>query len=110
MARTKPSQNLKGELKMNLSSLEWWFRTPKELIPKMGCFWGLVAILGKFIIAFGALGLVFGAITVVTSTTGKDTPVILGAASGMVVAIVISFIGRGIVAVAYYMAARRDSG
>ena len=95
---------------MNVTSLEWWFRTPKELIPKMGFLWGLVAIIGKIIIAFGAFGLVSSAIVVVTSTTGRDTPVILGAAGGMVLAIVIAFIGRGIAAVAYSMAARRSSG
>jgi len=95
---------------MNVTSLDWWFRTPKELIPKMGCFWGLVAVIGKIIIAFGAFGLVSSAVVVVTSTTGRDTSVILSAAGGMVLAIVIAFIGRGIAAVAYYMATRRDSG
>ena len=95
---------------MNVTSLDWWFRTPKELIPKMGCFWGLVAVIGKIIIAFGAFGLVSSAVVVVTSTTGRDTSVILSAAGGMVLAIVIAFIGRGIAAVAYSMAARRGSG
>jgi len=95
---------------MNVTSLDWWFRTPKELLPKMGCLWGLVAVIGKIIIAFGAFGLVSSAVVVVTSTTGRDTSVILSAAGGMVLAIVIAFIGRGIAAVAYSMAARRGSG
>ena len=88
--------------------LGWWFSSPKEL--KLGFFWGLIATIGKIIITFGAVGLGISVITVVTGTTGEDTPEILRAGVGIVLALVIAFIGRGVAAFAYHMAARRENG
>jgi NhaP-type Na+/H+ or K+/H+ antiporter len=87
--------------------LGWWFSSPKEL--KLGSFWGLIATIGKIIITFGALGLGISVITVVTGTTGEDTPEILRAGVGIVLAVVIAFIGRGVAVFAYHMAARREN-